>query len=325
LPEPPTLTSRESARRTNGVGDLRLSFTVRAFPALLHHRNTTMTFRPIPSTGALALALAGGLFVGCDSSSDDGPADLSLGLDAVAGPSAFVAGQPFSVNGTTGQLDIAQLYLSGITLLREDGREILVMADSPITVRAQDESENELQHTVDERVVFADLAAGRVEAALGEVPSGSYSGIRFLIGVDGLDNRIAPEDAPAEHPLAPKEPSMHWSWNAGYVFLRLDGLLDIDGDGVVDASTGTPRDPESGQWRLHTGTTPNAVTVEMATPFELSSGAQELGLQIDLARLVQGIDLGDAEQRWCMTGGCQDVVDQANANAAASFSVTGVR
>ena len=244
-----------------------------------------MTFRRFAPTGALALLC---LLAGCHSGTSDEPADLRLDLTPTVGSVAFQAGQPFTVNGVTGELDIAQMYLSGVTLLREDGREIALMADAPITVRAQDENQTEVQHVVDERVVFADLAAGPSVTPLGQVPSGRYTGLRFLLSIDGLDNRIAPEDAPADHPLALKTPSMHWNWNAGYVFLRLDGLLDINGDGTVDPATDTPRDPASGQWRLHAGGTPNVVTVQVDQPFELDGGEQQtLALQVDLGQFVQ--------------------------------------
>lgn len=284
-----------------------------------------MTLRSLAPTGALALALLGGSLAGCDSASDE-PAALRLDVAATVGANAFQAGQPFTVNGVTGELDIAQAYLSGITLLHEDGREIRLMADSPITVRAKDENDVELQHTIDERVVFANFAAGPSVTSVGEVPAGRYTGLRFLLGVEGLDNRIAPEDAPAGHALAPQDPTMHWNWNAGYVFLRLDGLLDIDGDGAVDASTGTPRDPASGQWRLHSGGATNAITVTLDEAFELDGGTmQDLRLSVDIAAFVDGLDLGDASKRWCMTGGCQDVVDMAKGNASDAFSLVGVR
>ena len=286
-----------------------------------------MNLRTLAPTGALLLGLAALPLAGCDSAdTSNGPSTLRLDVEAVTGPDAFQTAQPFTVGGTTGQLDIAQMYLSGITLLHEDGREILMMADQPITVRAQDENQNEIQHTVDERYVLVDADAGMTSTSLGEVPSGRYTGVRFLLGVQGLDNRIAPEDAPATHPLAPQAASMHWNWNAGYVFLRLDGLLDIDGDGAVDASTGTPRDPASGQWRLHIGGAANAQTVTLDQPFELEGGAmQELNVRVDLARIVQGLDLSDESKRWCMTGGCQDVVDVAKANMSSAFSIVGVQ
>ena len=285
-----------------------------------------MTFRSLAPTGALLVALLGAPLTGCDSGgSSSDPATLRLDVEAMAGTSAFQAGQPFAVNGTTGQLDIAQLYLSGITLLHEDGREISILADEPVTVRAQDENQTEIQHSVSERYVLVDADAGESLTTLGEVPAGRYTGVRFLLGVDGLDNRAAMEDFPAGHPLAAQASSMHWSWNAGYVFLRLDGLLDVDGDGAVDASTGTPGDAASGQWRLHVGGTPNAQTVTLDQDFELMGGEmQDLHVQVDLARLVQGIDYAVPANRFCMTGGCQAIVDQAKANTQAAFTLHGV-
>jgi hypothetical protein len=281
--------------------------------------------RSFPFVRLAALALSGLLFLSaCDSADDsDDLASLRLDVEPLVGSQAFTANSPFAIGGTVGRLDIAHLYLSGLTLLHEDGREILLMAD-PITVRAQDENQTELQHTIDERYVLVDLDAGRAPVALGEVPAGRYTGLRFLVGVDGLDNRIAPEDAPAGHPLAPQDPSMHWNWNAGYVFLRLDGLLDVDGDGQVDASTGTPRDPASGQWRMHLGLTPNATTVTLDEPFTLRGGEQDLHVQFDLARLVRDLDLGSASDRWCMTGGCADVAERVTRSLAPAFALHGV-
>ncbi len=267
-------------------------------PNGLAHLLFTMTFRTLaPLCALFSLFSLFSLFflTACDSSSDgsDELTMLRLDVETLAAGQPFQTGQSFTVDGRTGRLDIAEMYLSGITLISADGREIPIMVDEPITVRAKDENDTELQHTVGERYVLVD-AGTRSPVMLGEVPSGNYTGVRFLLGVDGLDNRIAPEDAPSTHPLAPQEPSMHWNWNAGYVFLRLDGLLDIDGDGTVDASTGTPRDATSGQWRLHLGMTANATTVTLDQAFELKGGAQDLHVQMDLNRMVQGLDLSNA-------------------------------
>ncbi|PKL80654.1 MAG: hypothetical protein CVV25_03900 [Ignavibacteriae bacterium HGW-Ignavibacteriae-4] len=38
------------------------------------------------------------------------------------------------------------------------------------------------------------------------------------------------------HALGPKDPSMHWGWNAGYRFWAIEGLSDPDGDGQFDKS-----------------------------------------------------------------------------------------
>ncbi len=151
--------------------------------------------------------------------------------------------------------------------------------------------------------MLVDDAAARAPVVLGEVPAGGYTGIRFTLGVDGIDNRAAMEDFPAGHPLAPQDPSMHWSWNSGYVFLRLRGLLDVDGDGAVDASTATPGNPASGQWRLHLGVTANATTITLAERSTLEAGeTQDLHVRVDLARFVQGIDYAVPANREVVAG-----------------------
>lgn len=47
--------------------------------------------------------------------------------------------------------------------------------------------------------------------------------IRFSIGVDPEHNHADPAQYERGHPLAPKLPSMHWGWTAGYRFVALEG------------------------------------------------------------------------------------------------------
>ena len=47
--------------------------------------------------------------------------------------------------------------------------------------------------------------------------------ITFSVGVAEDHNHLDPSTYPATHPLAPKNPSMHWGWTAGYRFIALEG------------------------------------------------------------------------------------------------------
>ncbi|MEM1041407.1 MAG: MbnP family protein [Bacteroidota bacterium] len=278
-----------------------------------------------------ALALAGAfVLAGCEANDPtEDFAQVRLDLEPLFDGAALQGGEALQIQGRTGVLETARLYLSDLTLIQDDGTEVLIDGES-ITVRARDEDDAEVQHTITERYVYAASDRGRTETMLGEVPAGSYRGLRFTLGVNGLDNRIAPEDAPSSHPLAPQTPSMHWNWNAGYVFLRLDGLLDVDGDGTVDDrdvdgdGENDPRDPASGFWRLHLGGAANAMPVEIDTPFTLEAGAaQDLHLQVDYARFLAGVDYDEPFNRFCMTGDCADVVQTVTANVADAFSLHG--
>ena len=60
--------------------------------------------------------------------------------------------------------------------------------------------------------------------ALGEV-SGveNVEALMFHVGIDPDNNHADPAAWPADHPLAPQVPSMHWGWAAGYRFIALEG------------------------------------------------------------------------------------------------------
>lgn len=61
--------------------------------------------------------------------------------------------------------------------------------------------------------------------------------ISMSFGVKREDNIDQdPNKYPPFHPLAPKDPAMHWGWAAGYRFWVVEGLSDPDGDGVYDKS-----------------------------------------------------------------------------------------
>lgn len=45
--------------------------------------------------------------------------------------------------------------------------------------------------------------------------------IDFAIGVDAASNHLDPASYPLNHALAPKNPTMHWGWTAGYRFISL--------------------------------------------------------------------------------------------------------
>tara|TARA_R110002049_G_scaffold306687_3_gene505607 strand:+ start:175 stop:1119 length:945 start_codon:yes stop_codon:yes gene_type:complete len=51
----------------------------------------------------------------------------------------------------------------------------------------------------------------------------SLESISFGVGVNTPYNNDDPNLWPANHPLAPKSPSMHWGWAAGYRFAAVEG------------------------------------------------------------------------------------------------------
>ena len=93
-----------------------------------------------------------------------------------------------------------QYYISGISIVH-DGGQIADASDVYILVDAG----------IDDVYDLGDHDITNVEA------------INFAIGVDPDVNNQDPAQWPNDHALAPKSPSMHWGWAAGYRFVAMEG------------------------------------------------------------------------------------------------------
>ncbi len=58
---------------------------------------------------------------------------------------------------------------------------------------------------------------------LGDYNLEVLEGVSFYLGIENDVNHGDPALWPSDHPLAPKSPSMHWGWSAGYRFIALEG------------------------------------------------------------------------------------------------------
>jgi len=63
-----------------------------------------------------------------------------------------------------------------------------------------------------------------------DVPKGIYEGIQFTIGVDSIANHTDPSVWPNDHALSIMVGgSMHWTWNSGYIFIKVEGQYEEPG------------------------------------------------------------------------------------------------
>jgi len=104
-------------------------------------------------------------------------------------------------------LDRMQYYVSGFSVIHDGGTET-VFEDIYALITAGSEATT----TVD----------------LGLHDINTIEKVLFHIGVDEPKNHLDPTAYPADHPLAPKVPSMHWGWAGGYRFIALEGLSGPD-------------------------------------------------------------------------------------------------
>ena len=118
-----------------------------------------------------------------------------------------VNGQPFAM-GAQGQNNLGddfnvnrlEYYISGLSITHDGGQ----VTDLPDTYFLVNGSQN-----------FDEL--------LGNFNVSHLESITFAIGVDSARNHLDPASWPMAHPLAPKSPSMHWGWTAGYRFAVMEG------------------------------------------------------------------------------------------------------
>ncbi len=79
-------------------------------------------------------------------------------------------------------------------------------------------------------IISEDDASKGVSISLSDVPSGTYDGLVMGIGVAPEYNATQPGDYTPPHPLD----DHYWSWARGYVFAKVEGNADLDGDGTFE-------------------------------------------------------------------------------------------
>ncbi|UOQ74769.1 MbnP family protein [Hymenobacter cellulosilyticus] len=135
-----------------------------------------------------------------DAAAEPQVGKLAIEMDHVVGNSSLVlnAATPNYTTPSGDRFSVSTLryYISNIRLRKEDGSEYI-----------QPESYYLVDATRPDSKVLT----------LENVPTGDYTGITFTIGVDAARNTAGAQKGA----LAPSD--MFWSWNTGYIFLKLEG------------------------------------------------------------------------------------------------------
>jgi len=101
-----------------------------------------------------------------------------------------------NVRGQQYAIDALRYYIHNVTLQRSDGR--VFVRKMPILIDHEEEASTLI--------------------VLDNVPSGTYTSVSFVIGVDSTDNVAGPREG-ALDPLN----GMYWTWSTGYIFFKLEG------------------------------------------------------------------------------------------------------
>jgi uncharacterized repeat protein (TIGR04052 family) len=176
--------------------------------------------------------------------------EVSIRFAAQVNGAAFACGQSYpglgSTNATATPTDF-RFYVHDVHLLRADGSAV------PVTL-----AETPWQR---DGVALLDFENGQGpcaqggnapmnEALRGSVAAGSYTGIRFTLGVPERHNHQDATVAPSPFNLT----AMFWNWQNGYKFLKVD--LQVAGDAPAPASAPAHGGAAGrGGFSLHLGST----------------------------------------------------------------------
>lgn len=157
-----------------------------------------------------ALVLMLGLAMGCKEDPpiepDPTPATFAVNFAVKWGNNDLVLSQPYSgPDGRRYQIDALKYYVCELSLIKPD---------------------NSLEQVKD--VALVDLYKPASQAISGEVAAGSYTGIKFGIGLDAGKNHTDPSSYPIEHAMSTTT-GMFWTWFTQYIFAKVEGYADTTG------------------------------------------------------------------------------------------------
>jgi hypothetical protein len=150
-----------------------------------------------------ALAISGGLFIA--SCNPDTPKSemgtVTLEFDNVFDGDDFTIGNEYTIsNGDVIKPSKLLYYISNISLSNDDGSTMHKFSDSYYLVDLTD--------------------AASLNIDLADVPNGDYTKVNFTIGVDSTRNVSGAQEGALD-----VVNGMFWSWNMGYVFMKMEGTV----------------------------------------------------------------------------------------------------
>jgi len=220
---------------------------------------------------------------------------VTIQFAAKVGMADFECGEIYDnlgANSTSLQLDDFRFYVQDVELKNADGDYVPVQLDTDGNTW---QVENVALLDFEDCSELGDAEMNGV--VTGTVPGGSYEGLRFAMGVPVDLNHDNPSVAPPPLNVG----SMHWNWQGGYKFLRIDSgniMVNTSNWRMHLGSTGCDGDPLAGGTTMCTNS--NRVEVDFNT-FDPESDT----VVADFAAVVEGADLETNQEGTpfgCMAG-----------------------
>jgi len=160
-------------------------------------------------TLALAAALASCKKENKSDIEPGGKGELTIEFDNVVGAQNLQlnSGSYTNANGEPYTISAFDYYVSNIRLKKTDGSEYTVPKnESYFLIKESNTSQ---------RITLKDI------------PAGDYTGFSFVLGVDSLKSAAPLDQRTGVLDPAGEGADMYWTWNSGYIFLRMEGTSPV--------------------------------------------------------------------------------------------------
>jgi hypothetical protein len=209
-------------------------------------------------SGILILLMISGI-ISCNKNKDS---VINLAFNYKVNNSDFAYNQIYTINGVAIKFTLAQMYISGINI-EDDALRSESFSDKYLLVKPE--------------------SGSNVIGIVNNKDIRHLHHIRFNLGIDSLTNNQSATDFAARtitDPLSAQNPSMYWGAGNGYIFLRIDALVDTNADG-------TPETPAE----FHIGVDSNLQAYDFIAHKDLENGTNNIAINFNIAKLFDGIDL----------------------------------
>lgn len=135
---------------------------------------------------------------------------------------------------------------------------------------------------------LADAANANNTFVIGDLGKRVMDGVAFGYGVDSSRNTQSGSKAiqafayATSHPLSASN-NMYWSWNPGYIWMKLEGRMDSNNDGDFNDANET--------FSYHTGIDASYVFISRAFVFTMNDAPKTIQVDMDIDQFFTGVDI----------------------------------
>jgi hypothetical protein len=213
------------------------------------------------------------------------------------GASDFSLGQYYALaTGEQVKFDIATFYISMPTIL-DDANVATPLTPEYIIVRPGDGA-----------TTFDAIEAVQADRFVFNL------GIDEATNTENGANGVQPSDfTDPANPLAPQVEGMYWAWASGYIFIKLEGNIDYDGDGQADAT-----------FKYHLGLNDLLQVKDEMLQNSMTAGENfDMTMTINLQEVFTNVDINSELLTMSMGGGAaKALADKISQNFAAGVSIS---